>query len=271
MTTLSNDRQDGVPNMDERLRCRTLIDESIADTAGDDYAEYHRKRFEYVLDVCTSQVPPAAGMRVLDIGRSPLSAMLRKAYGDLTTMGFSPEEDHGGHVSKDGLSGVPHLCYDLTRAGDPSTWPAAGPFDLIVFAEVIEHLHIAPEFVLLMFRSMLAPGGTLVVQTPNAAAVHKRVKMAVGQNPYELIRPDGANPGHFREYTAGELRSMGDRAGLTTVHHEFREYFGCDGSTGKQVAWIGYRLVTSVARSLRRGQTIVYRRPHTTEHTSTAK
>jgi hypothetical protein len=247
--------------MDERLHCAELVEESIASTAGEDYAEYHRERFEYVVGLCQSRVPPAVGRRILDIGRSPLSAMLRKVYDDLTTMGFSPGEDHGGHVSNDGLSGVPHICYNLTLAGDPSTWPEVGPFDLIVFAEVIEHLHIAPEFVLLMFRSMLAPGGILVVQTPNAAALHKRMKMFVGKNPYELIRPDGCNPGHFREYTAAELENMGNRAGLKTVYHEYREYFGCNGSTAKQLAWLGYRVVTGVAPSLRRGQTIIYTHP----------
>lgn len=247
-------------DVDERLRCTALIEESMAGTADENYAEYHRGRFEYVVGLCQSLAPPSAGKRVLDIGRSPLSAMLREAYGDLTTLGFASEEDHGGHVLNDGLSDVAHVDYNLAFAGDPSTWPEAGPFDLIVFAEVIEHLHIAPEFVLLMLRSLLATEGLIVVQTPNAAALHKRLKMLVGKNPYELIRPDVTNPGHFREYTRTELEKLGSRVGLDPVHHEYREYFGCDGSAVKQVAWIGYRLVTRVAPNLRRGQTIVYTR-----------
>ena len=45
--------------MDERLHCRILVDESIAETTSGDDAEYHRKRFEYVVDPCTSPASSA--------------------------------------------------------------------------------------------------------------------------------------------------------------------------------------------------------------------
>ena len=44
-----------------------------------------------------------------------------------------------------------------------------------------------------------------MVSTPNALWLKHRIKLLMGRHPYELIREDKGNPGHFREYTAGEL------------------------------------------------------------------
>ena len=65
-------------------------------------------------------------------------------------------------------------------------------------------------------------GGVLVVQTPNAVSLPRRLAMLGGRNPYELIREDATNPGHFREYTAAELRRYAAVAGLAVEslsHH----------------------------------------------------
>lgn len=64
-----------------------------------------------------------------------------------------------------------------------------GSFDLIVFFEVIEHLH-EPGIVLQKFRNQINPRGDLLVSTPN------------GRNPY--IK----NPHHIKEYTEREMREI---------------------------------------------------------------
>ncbi len=59
------------------------------------------------------------------------------------------------------------------------------------------------------FRKLLKPGGAMLVTTPNAAALSKRLRLLFGQNPFEMLRETPENPGHFREYTALEMRKLG--------------------------------------------------------------
>src|SRR5207244_11836096 len=110
--------------------------------------------------------------------------------------------------------GEVHTELDLTDAADESRWPAIGPYDVIVCAEVVEHLYISPVHLLRMFRSILAPGGRVIIQTPNAAALSRRFWLLAGRNPFEPLREDLHQAGHFREYTLAELVDLEERAGF---------------------------------------------------------
>jgi len=129
----------------------------------------------------------------------------------------------GLESSADLDSGSDHYQADLNR---PGSLPAVLPmYDMIVFAEVVEHLHTSPGLVLEALREHLVSRGILVIQTPNAAALPKRLKLLAGRNPYEPIREDPSNPGHFREYTLRELRTIAVRAGFQVMAVFRRFYF----------------------------------------------
>ena len=70
-----------------------------------------------------------------------------------------------------------------------------GAYDAVVFLQTIEHVQ-DPAAVLEHFRSLLAPGGTAYVSTPNVLT----------------LAPAGAvkssNPWHIREYRAAEFESL---------------------------------------------------------------
>jgi SAM-dependent methyltransferase len=70
-----------------------------------------------------------------------------------------------------------------------------GSFDAVVFLQTIEHVQ-DPVAVLRHFRSLLAPGGTAYVSTPNLLT----------------LAPPGAaksdNPWHIKEYRAAEFDSL---------------------------------------------------------------
>jgi SAM-dependent methyltransferase len=154
-----------------------------------------------------------------------------------------------------------HIVFNLNDAQNVDEIESVEPFDLIVFGEVIEHLYTAPELVLGFLSKLLSPGGLILCQTPNAVALSKRVRMFIGTNPYQRIRINTSNPGHFREYTREELMSIGERVGLRVVMHQYKDYFGCEGGLSRQVAHRVLRLFGTVLPSFRAGQTIVYRRP----------
>lgn len=186
------------------------------------YRESSMERFTCIRDLCIS-LNAEKSARVLDVGRSYLSQMLSERYQDVTTLGLDLE-DEGGHREGKEID-IPHIAFDLNHADCADHWPRDEKFDLIIFSEVIEHLSRAPEFAMLLLGSLLKPGGRLICTTPNAAAIHKRIKMLMGKNPYEQLRYFDGNPGHIREMTSRELKDLADPCGLQVTHHEFRNFF----------------------------------------------
>jgi SAM-dependent methyltransferase len=79
--------------------------------------------------------------------------------------------------------------------GAVETYGEPGSLDAVVFLQTIEHVQ-DPVAVLEHFKSLLAPGGTVYVSTPNLLT----------------LAPPGAakssNPWHVREYRAGEFREL---------------------------------------------------------------
>lgn len=237
-------------------------------TPQDGYRAFHAPRYRYLLNVVDRYLPLGGpGDRVLDVGLSPFTDTLRQRLGrPVDTLGLEAK----GADTTDGR----HFQFDLNALGDPRVHrPALPRYALIVFAEVIEHLHTSPLLSLTFFRDHLVDGGVLVVQTPNAASLGKRLKLLAGLNPYEMIREDCSNPGHFREYTARELSWLATRAGFTVVDLDRRFYFDArhadhaeDGGAGKPRPRLGAlkNVVYSVLPpSLREGMTAVLRREPT--------
>lgn len=105
--------------------------------------------------------PLAAGRRVLDAacGEGYGSAILAAAGAESVT-GADREEDVVAHARE--RYGLEFVAADVARLpfGDDA-------FDLVVSFETIEHVP-DPEGVLAELRRVLAPGGVLVISTPNA-------------------------------------------------------------------------------------------------------
>ena len=179
------------------------------------YVAFHTPRYLSLLRLLRNLVKP--GDHVLDIGNSALTELIHEELQvTVDNLGLTLEgETPSGHS----------YWYDLNSAADRAAWRPLGPYDVIVMAEVIEHLHTAPQLVLAYLHSLLADGGLLLVQTPNAAALHNRLLLLAGRNPYELIREQRNDPGHFREYTRRELTGLAQQAGFDVVRWSAETYF----------------------------------------------
>jgi hypothetical protein len=135
---------------------------------------------------------------------------------------------------------------------------------------VIEHLYTAPQLVLAFVHTLLSDGGLLLLQTPNAASLQKRIKMAIGRNPYEMIRIDPTNPGHFREYTIRELRRLAEGAGFRVERQATAFYFDArfarHGDAGDRPQPVLGTLKNSIypmlPAGLREGVTLALRKDH---------
>ncbi|MBI4772741.1 MAG: hypothetical protein HY788_00935 [Deltaproteobacteria bacterium] len=120
-----------------------------------------------------------------------------------------------------------HVRYNLVDSIDnkPVVFNKA-PFDLILFCETIEHIYISPNHVLSLLVALLKkPEGGLLIQTPNAVSLNKRLMMLRGLNPFELLREDFEFKGHIREYTMGELVNYGLNVGLSVWRKAFCSYW----------------------------------------------
>lgn len=214
------------------------------------YLAYHARRYLHLvrtIDAVLRERGRLEQPRILDVGPNYQTELLRAAHpeGRIDTLGFA-------HPSFPPRPGEEHVHFDLNDAYYPDRWPESPGHDIVVMAEVIEHLYTSPVTVLECVSSCLASGGAVVIQTPNACALHKRLRMLAGRNPYEPIRGSRGNPGHFHEYTLSELQEAGFAAGLEVLRCDVTNYF--------EPATAGARLYNEAGRllppTLRHGITI---------------
>ncbi len=189
--------------------------------------------------------------RALDIGPSFQTVIFRQVFPDvvLETMGW---EDHRFLTGPDTV----HHALDLNQAATAAACPLPAPMDLILFLEVIEHLHTSPIHVLRYLHRCLAPDGVMMITTPNAAYLRNRLWLLLGHNPYELIRENGTNPGHFRELTRAELIAYCEQAGFTVMEAKIESLF----RSGSAI-WRFFANATNwCPRNFRRDMTVVVRK-----------
>ncbi len=208
-----NDYKNIVKNWIDKEKKRTCSQESHQR-----YLQVHSNRFNYLYSFITKNFKDNT-LKVLDVGKGPLTLKLNDYYGTVCSLGFSTENDEGGHRIQT-TSPMQHIAFDLNDSRYIDNWPKAS-FDLIVFSEVIEHLSQAPEYSLLLIHSLLNNNGCVICTTPNAAALFRRYKLLLGVQPYEKIRFFSENPGHYREYTKKEMLQMGRDCGYKTIRHNF--------------------------------------------------
>ena len=212
-----------------KKRIESLINDEKKKTASsgaqDVYSANHQERFNYILNL-SSHLKPDDNISVLDIGRSELTYHLSQRYKDVTSLGLPLELDDGGHREVSDIQHLEHINFDLNKSGNVDLWQEryAHKFDLIIISETIEHLHVAPEFCLLFLHYLLNKQGNIILTTPNAASIHKRIRLLFGVHPYEKIRYYDANPGHFREYTVREMEAIGRAANLRAIEKRLINY-----------------------------------------------
>ncbi|MAG59018.1 MAG: hypothetical protein CMJ83_22245 [Planctomycetes bacterium] len=150
-----------------------------------------------------------------------------------------------------------HLTIDLNTLHAKDGWRGFWRHDVVFMGEIIEHLWASPRMVLGGIARWIKPGGYLVLQTPNAAALERRLMLLFGKNPYEMLR-EGTNPGHIREYTADELIPLALDHGLDVVKIHYENYFRIPSRGPVKRALYG--AVTALRGTLRDGMTLVFKK-----------
>jgi SAM-dependent methyltransferase len=188
-----------------------------------EYGVTHRERFFELMNAVLVLARGRRAPRVLEFGPSEFSALYRRLVPDveLVIADRPVAPDYIGFTEprcRDTLGCAGYIAVDLASAADmEAKLHRSGVFDLVVLAEVIEHLPIHPGDLLAHLRRLLAPTGALYVTTPNFFAQAHLELLAAGENPC-AVYPAGAENWdahhHYREYEAVELAGFIGAAGL---------------------------------------------------------
>ena len=177
------------------------------------------------------------GVRVLDVGCGAGSGtmIINKGKGN-NVICLEPDAERSAAARSRGLD-----C--RTALFNRETAGLLGQFDVIVFADVLEHLP-DPGMTLMLAKTLLRKGGLVLISVPNVAHWTIRTKLLRGNFDYE---PGGLmDATHLRWFTFKSLARMLQRTGFAVTH-----------TTGSDGAWISHyqrlparRRVVSALQSL---------------------
>lgn len=153
----------------------------------------------YLLDHIAARFGPVSGKRVLDYGCGV--GTLLKVAKDCGAQPIGIEQSDAARetIRREGLADV-FADIAALRKADP-----AARFDWIILGEVIEHLR-RPWEDLAQLREVLAPGGHIVVVTPNALSLRSRLHGRQWDQRLNLT--------HFYYFTRRSLSAVFVRGGL---------------------------------------------------------
>ncbi len=153
---------------------------------------------------------PLAGKRALDVGCGAglLTEPLARMGAQATGLDAAPENVAAAALHARGQG----LAIDY-RAGSVERLGAGETFDLVCSMEVIEHVSDPAAFVAGLVRA-LAPGGLLVMSTPNRTTLSRLALITVGEGVGMI--PRGTHDwGKF--LTPAELGALLEGAGLEVI------------------------------------------------------
>ena len=105
-----------------------------------------------------------------------------------------------------------------------------GRFSTVLCCELLEHLYDDPMHMMAEINRILAPGGHLVLSTPNICSLRAVGAILLGYHPGffpQYIQPnkqDRAAPRHAREYAPRDIHELFSAAGLEIVQLETGPY-----------------------------------------------
>lgn len=188
------------------------------------YGSHDFRRFVYTLGL----VNGLEG-KCLELGANPyFTTMLLERYTGLELslanyFGPFPSGLHTQNVTYTSASNGPRVTKSFSYQhfnveNDPFPY-ADCEFDIVIFAEIIEHLLNDPCKVIREIKRVLKPGGTLIVTTPNVARLENIARLISGENIYDPYSGYGPYGRHNREYTCRELMTLLQFEGFDVKKH----------------------------------------------------
>jgi 2-polyprenyl-3-methyl-5-hydroxy-6-metoxy-1,4-benzoquinol methylase len=266
-----------VQNVIDELGSFDLAADSDAERAPSQYLNDHRHEYvRTVQDVAGQlQAVETHPARVLEIGSffGVVSMSLARVGFQVVALDipeFIQNAEQQQRFSRLGITAGSIRLQDYLLPFDDES------FDAVIMCEVLEHLNFNPLPLLKEINRVLKPGGLFYLSLPNGANVRNRldilrghpIQVSVGSffDQLNSRHPEIVN-GHWKEYTAGEIREMLTPLGFCIK----RQYYFClseclDGPTMKNR--LG-RLLYGLFPSLKENQTTLAVRDRRTPLTFT--
>ena len=150
---------------------------------------------------------PAGPARVLDLGcgNGAITAKIKAAGKEVTGLDFAPS---GIERARRDNPGVTFYVHDLT---DPLPESLRGQFDVVVSAEVIEHLFL-PKTLFARCREALGQAGQVIVTTPYHGYVKNLAIVLTGKSDHHWNVQ--ADYGHIKFFSKRSLTEMARQCGF---------------------------------------------------------
>lgn len=200
-----------------------LRDETALIIGQHEYLPQHKERFRELFNACSYILADRPEPTLLEFGASEFSAFYKQLLPGLT-FHLSDRPTPQGYIGFTEQVGRRKLGCDAYFAIDlekpeafyASGGPHLGDYDLIVFAEVLEHLVVNPVDLLSTLLALLKPDGFLYLTTPNLFRAENREKWLALENPQQVFPAADGNwdrHHHHREFAAAELLRFAQQAG----------------------------------------------------------
>lgn len=181
--------------------------------AGQEYIQTHWFRYVHIIRRLPELKP---GQRVLEIGASILSNVIRRNFGcEVHAVYHELEPEWPRRYGPDGIT-----CHPAELMRDPLP-VRKDYFDCILLNEVIEHFPLAPDFFMSQVIAALKPGGVLLLSVPNFARSEKRLALLFGRNPQDQMDGRYVYYAHHREPVMEECCSLIRRCGGKIIQGEW--------------------------------------------------
>jgi 2-polyprenyl-3-methyl-5-hydroxy-6-metoxy-1,4-benzoquinol methylase len=203
-------------------------------------------KYDYLIDVRDDTAPARVvrmvgeGKRVLDVGAGPgsITRVLRENYGCSVTAIEQDEES---------IRSLTPLCERVYRLDlNESSWQQGlaneAPFDVVVVADVLEHLY-DPWSALRHIRNFISPNGYIVVSLPHAG--HNAILASLLEENFEYRDTGLLDRTHIRFFGIRNIQNLFEDAGFAIVEAQFVVRFPEDTELAQQ--WASLPAATRMA------------------------
>lgn len=208
------------------------------------YFMYHRERFRKMAETVTSKLPK--GSTVLDIGSHYLHSSIL-----LSLLGYRVDSMDVTEFCTLPFIQARATAYGLTQIEEnnleklTSLTEVENKYDLILFAEIFEHITFNPIGFWQRIHSLIKQNGNIYISTPNSLTIYAIIKTlykvitlkGIGLD-VSAIFPTVTYGHHWKEYSASEIKTYfnilnnGFQVSITKFNYKPKE---SDGSLKSQI------------------------------------